>query len=206
MVNALRRSAFTLIELIFAIVIIAIAVISLPRMTQVIATGIEGNIVQEAIFAASTELNQAVAANWDENSLVDGNTSFARVIDNGNCENNSSLQTYRQKPGHINQPKHRRCVDSNNTTVSNATLTAVDALDDYEKTDADLSSPSVSQSGYKFAYKTTIVVTHPATFNGVLNNDMKEINATISNNATPITTLTTYSANIGEVDYHKRTY
>ena len=210
-----RRSAFTMIELVFAIVIIAISVISLPRMTQAVSTGIEGNIVQEAIFAASTELNQAVAASWDENSLVEtGANSLARVIDNGNCEDNSSLSTYRQKPGHINQPYHRRCLDANATTigVSNATTTAINALDDYAKVDGNLSNASVNQAGYKFAYTTTVAVFHNAVtansviFDGNPNNDMKKITVTVSNNGVPVTSLTTYSANIGEVDYYKRTY
>jgi len=82
-----RRAAFTLIELIFAIVIIAISVISLPMMSQTVAKGIDANIVQEAIFAAATELNEAVTAHWDEASMeVNTTTSFAKVINPGDCK------------------------------------------------------------------------------------------------------------------------
>jgi prepilin-type N-terminal cleavage/methylation domain-containing protein len=55
----LHRLAFTMIELIFAIVIIAISVMSLPMMTQVTSAGIERNLVQEAIFASVAEINLA---------------------------------------------------------------------------------------------------------------------------------------------------
>jgi len=84
-----KKSAFTFIELIFAIVIIAISVVSLPTMTSSLSRGIESNLVQEAIFAASTELNQAISSNWDERSLEDGNSSLGRVVDDGTCETNS---------------------------------------------------------------------------------------------------------------------
>ena len=45
-----KRFGFTMIELIFAIVIIAISVMSLPMMTQVTNKGLEESLVQEAIF------------------------------------------------------------------------------------------------------------------------------------------------------------
>jgi len=204
-----RRSAFTLIELIFAIVIIAISIMSLPLMTQATSRGMEGNIVQEAIFAASTELNQAVAANWDENSLLDGGAnSLARVVPRNTGICNAAT---RLKPGHINQPLHRRCLNVETTAVSNASATAVDALNDYAGANA-MSNAATSQSGYKFTYTTTIAVFHNSVtansviFDGVARNDMKRISVTVSNAGTTITTLNTYSANIGEVDYYKRTY
>ena len=202
-----KRSAFTFIELIFAIVIIAISVMSLPTMIQSTSDGIEGNLVQEAIFIASTELNQAVAANWDENSLVEtGANSLARVIDNGSCENNSSSPRYRLKPGHVTQRYHRRCLDSNTTGVSSATDTAVDALEDFAGPKT-LVNAGGSQSGYKYTYSTLVTVTTNADFNGT-NSDIKMIEANISNANTGglLTSLKTYSANIGEVDYYKRTY
>lgn len=206
------RTAFTLIELIFAIVVIGITVISLPMMGQVINKGIEGNMVQEAIFIASTELNQAVTAKWDENSLQDGGSnSLARVIDNGNCDNNELSTTYRQKIGHINQPFHRRCLDLNTTTISNASSNNnIDALDDMEKTDVNLTNSGVGQAGYKQLYTTTVNVTNAGVIFGEdqanANSDIKKITVTVSDNDGIITSLITYSANIGEVDYYKRSY
>lgn len=201
-----RRSAFTLIELIFAIVVISISVMSLPTMTQSINKGIEGNIVQEAIFAASTELNQAVAANWDDNSLADGNNSYARVINiSGDCDNNITSATYRLRPGHIKQELHRKCLDD--TTVVALSGTAVTGLEHYQKTDAGLSNPAVNQAGYKFSYTTTVTVTPDAIFGtSVANGNIKMIEAKVSESGNLITSLKTYSANIGEVDFYKRTY
>jgi len=75
MTNHRKRFAFTMIELIFAIVIIAISVMSLPMMAVVTQRGMENNIVQEAIFAASAELMGATSGYWDENSMQDINVS-----------------------------------------------------------------------------------------------------------------------------------
>ena len=203
-----RRAAFTLIELIFAIVIIAISVISLPMMSQTVSEGVDSNIVQEAIFAAATELNEAVTAHWDENSIEVGMPdSSARVIEIGAfCSNDSNSSTFRQMPGHINQPLHRRCLDSNATTPSNASATAVDSLDDMEHGDNNITIGTAGSEGYKEIYQSNINVAPSANFNGV-NNNIKSIVSTVKDeNGNTIALLRTYSANIGEVDYYKRNY
>ena len=207
-----RRAAFTLIELIFAIVIIAISVISLPMMSQTVSEGIDANLVQEAIFAAATELNEAVTAHWDENSIETGMpNSAARVIATaiGMCENNATLSTFRQMPGHINQPLHRRCLDANAsvTAPSNAAATAVNSLDDMEHGDRNITIGSTPDAeGYKEIYQSNVVVSPSANFNGV-NNNIKSIVSTVKDeDGNTIALLRTYSANIGEVDYYKRNY
>ena len=203
-----RRAAFTLIELIFAIVIIAISVISLPMMSQTVAEGIDANIVQEAIFASATELNEAVTTHWDENSIEVGMPdSAARVIEIGLfCSNDSNSSTFRQMPGHINQPLHRRCLDSNATAPSNASATAVDSLDDMEHGDGNITIGTPGSEGYKETYQSNVVVAPSADFNGV-NNNIKSIVSTVKDeDGTTIAVLRTYSANIGEVDYYKRNY
>jgi prepilin-type N-terminal cleavage/methylation domain-containing protein len=57
-INTIKKSAFTLIELIFSIVIIGFAVLSLPIMTQVSTKAISNSLAIEAIFLASSKLNQ----------------------------------------------------------------------------------------------------------------------------------------------------
>lgn len=204
-----RRAAFTLIELVFAIVVIAIAVVSLPMMNQAISKGIDSNIVQEAIFAAATELNEVTTAHWDENSLEPGEpNSLARVIETGFCENNALLATYREMPGHINQQLHRRCLDSNVTSPSNVNVAGVTSLSDSIKTNVAIFINNIAnqQSGYKTNYTADVGIVRPSIFGGTLNPDIKQVTITIKDGATPITSLKTYSANIGEVDYYKKEY
>ena len=208
--HLLSKSAFSMIELIFAIVIIGVSVISLPMMTQVTSKAIEENLVQEAVFAASTELNQIVSYYWDENS-VDNSDSLSKVIDNSDCNDTTRLRV-----GHINQPLHRRCLDSNAT---NPSLTLGSDGGDRDDIDDNIVSNEAifiaesgnvaSAEGYKKNYNKTINVEY--TNFGVTtaaSKNIKKITVTISDTEdnTTITKLSTYSANIGEVDYYKRSY
>lgn len=201
-----KKSAFTLIELVFAIVIIAISVVSLPMMNQAVSKGIDSNLVQEAIFAAATELNEAVTAHWDENSIEPGTNFYARVIDHShNCDANTRLM-----PGHINEERHRRCLDSNTTAPSDNNVTAVESLNDMAHGNQNIFIDTVTdETGYKKRYNSQVTVTRGVKFNSTTNNpDIKSIVISIrdADDNSLITQLTTYSANIGEIDYHIRAY
>lgn len=197
-----NRFAFTMIELIFAIVVMSIAVISLPVMTRVTSEGIENNIVQEAIFAASAELMSVTSYYWDGNSLQDNATShLTRVIDISNdCNATTNL-----RPGHIEQPFHRRCLDNNAIGALDSGLgLGVDSFDSRVINDnpifIDTSTAGVASSdrtGYKNMYTSSIAVNRIG--------NVKVITAEIKNSAgVVITRLRTQSANIGEIDYYKR--
>jgi len=205
-VKTTSSSAFTLLELIFAIVIIALAVVTLPRMSQISSQGIENSFAQEAVFAASAALEQASSGRWDLNSL-EANTSIARVIDiAGNC--NSHGTDYLLQ-GHINQPKHRRCKDDSTTGVANIAGDANNTT--LESADTAGIGPLynnwiASVDGYKKSYNHTIVVT-PV----IGNADLKQITISVLDpNSNPpnavVTVLRTFSANVGEVDFHYRPY
>ena len=195
------RFAFTMIELIFAIVVIGICVISLPTMTNMTNKGMESNLVQEAIFAASTELIGATSGYWDERSMEDENQShISRVIDiGGDCNNTTKLRA-----GHIAQPYHRRCLDSNsstglNSTANNDIYSLNDAAHGYENIFVDSSTDA---SGYKQTYKSKVTVDLDST-----DNNVKDITITLKDkNDEVITLLRSKRANIGETDYYKRMF
>jgi prepilin-type N-terminal cleavage/methylation domain-containing protein len=201
-----KRLAFTLIELIIAIVVIAVTVMSLPMLSNVIGEGISANIVQEAVFASASELNEATTAHWDKNSFDSGSSYlFAKVIDIDNdCNTTTKL-----RPGHIQQPYHRQCLNDLSISPSDTKDTTDDivTIDDmaHDYTDIFINA-TTSQSGYKDSYKSKLQVVRPANFNGS-NQNIKEIISTIKNSKNQvIVSLKTYSANIGEVDYFKRKY
>jgi len=203
-----KRAAFTLIELVFAIVIIAIAVVSLPTMNQAISKGIDANLVQEAIFAAATELNEAVTAHWDGNSIEPGlSNSYARVINiSGDCNATTKL-----RPGQINEAYHRRCLNNTGTAPADAAGTGVNALEDMAHVKQQIFINNVAdEKGYKKHYTSKVDVTRTnVTFNGAVNPNMKSITITVEDSDNPgvaLTSLKTYSANIGEVDYFKKVY
>jgi len=203
------RYAFTLIELIFAIVIIGITVISLPMMSQVTSKGIDESIVQEAIFAAATELNEATTHHWDENSFdINAENTYSRVIPTALGTATGCNGVTRLRPGHINQELHRRCTDAN-MTVSNASADAnISALNDaVHGVDNIFNLSETDAAGYKKTYTSVLTVNNPATFGGLSSADIKKIEVIVSDaEGNTVTKLTTYSFNIGEIDYHERTF
>jgi len=202
-----KRAAFTLIELIFAIIIIAIAVLSLPIISQVLSKNVDTNLVQEAIFAAATELQDTTTKHWDRNSIQ--GTSLAAVIDLDNtCEQNNSNPRYRLRPGHILQPYHRKCLNNLGLGAANFNVGPTVAVEDNNHTSESIFlNPTPSQSGYKDNYTSELDVSFSPTFAGAIRPNLKKITVTIKDsNGTILTSLTTYVANIGEVDYYRRSY
>jgi len=192
-----KRFAFTMIELIFAIVIISIVVISLPVATSVTQNSTSSSLVQEAIFASSTELMDATVGYWDENSMQDISMSqFSRVINIiGDCNATTKL-----RPGHIAQSLHRRCLDTLTTTPRDASGGSVYDLDDVAHGWQNVFiGGTKGQYGYKQTYQSRLVVTR--------NQEIKTITSTIRDeNNNVVVSLKLESANIGEVDYYKRIF
>lgn len=218
-----NRYAFTMIELIFAIVIIAISVMSLPMVTQVTARAIENNLAQEAVFSAVAEINLATTYTWDENSLLDAPTTtdeLSRVINNssGECSDSgiddSNGDDIMRRTGHVN----RRCLNDLTALFYNPAATdCVDSLNaaehDYNIT-VEGSAATTSATGYKKEYESRLdvirgdeVCADCIDFDAANNANMKEIRVTIREIATgdEVTVLRAYSANIGEVSYRRRT-
>ena len=201
--TALGRFAFTIIELIFAIIVISIVVMSLPIMIQTTSKSIEDNLVQEAIFAASAELIGATSYYWDRNSMQDSSLSnLERVIEvAGACD------TDRLRPGHVAQPYHRRCLDSNATGVANLSDVTFPNLNNAVNTavvklfDATTSAAEAS-SGYKQEYRSQMSIAAGADAN------VKVLTLSIyeDDGATLLTSLKIFSANIGEIDFYKRRF
>lgn len=194
------RRAFTMIELIFAIVIISISVITLPMMIQVNNKGIEDSMVQEAIFAASVELMNASAGYWDVNSMADSAVNhLSRVIDiGGTCNNARTDARYRLRPGHIAQPFHRRCVDNATVTPANTSNSTFPNLNNATGVSKDMFTENITEeTGYKKQYKSQVFVTQNA--------NIKRIRIDVTNlDGDLVTSLRMQSANIGEIDYYKR--
>lgn len=199
----LQKPAFTMIELIFAIVIIAITVVSLPMMTQVNASGIEKGYIQEAIFASSAEVHQALSYRWDANSTPDGNAvDLSQVIDVSNlCH-----PTRKRMPGHA----ARRCLNDLTIPVANNHnhfIPNINNATDLKNLFLVNTSDHGKSSGYKNqALKLNLVVTHPATFHLISNPNIKRIDATVIDGTDVVVKLYSYSFNIGEVDPMQRSF
>ncbi|MCF6310456.1 MAG: type II secretion system GspH family protein [Sulfurimonas sp.] len=199
--SRLFKSAFTMIELIFAMVIIAISVISLPMMTQATSRGMESSLAQEAIFAASAQLNQVLSYKWDMNSQETPG-ELSKVIHTGipsDCNTSDGVQ----RPGHV----HRLCLNVNTTIPLIATGgDGNNSLGSMQVNGADVfEGGAASQSGYKELYTMDIDVAF-STFGGSANNNMKEVKITVKKDGDDYVVLRTYSANIGEAEAAKRMF
>ncbi|MBD3797360.1 MAG: prepilin-type N-terminal cleavage/methylation domain-containing protein [Campylobacterales bacterium] len=205
-----RRYAFTMIELIFAIVVIAVAVVSLSVMTQTTDKNIESNIVQEAIFASEAVINEAIGYYWDLNSLIDVNdSSFSRVI---NIDGNCNPLTF-QKPGQIN----RRCISNLALTAqnSNASTRVIDSIPNvYNGSSMILhNDASTAYATYKNDYLATANVRQCSNGGGCIafgqnsfDADLKEIDFAVSDSNGIIVRIRAYMANIGEASVANRTF
>ncbi len=207
-----KKSAFTLIELIFAIVIISISVMSLPMMTQVTSKGIEANIVQEVIFATGAILTESTTYYWDSHSMDDANTTsngYSRVVNAGQCIGGGVPY---KRIGHIN----RQCLDDN-TTTPNAIgdSTSIEwAANIYNG--IDILTGSAAAATYKDAYSATAIVNSCSAGGCVqfgdglatTNNNLKEIEiqVTPTGSADILVRLRAYVANIGEVEPESRIF
>ena len=59
------RKAIAMIELIFAIVVMGIAMLAIPMITSQSSKGSESAMMQESISQASSNINMVLAKYWD---------------------------------------------------------------------------------------------------------------------------------------------
>ena len=161
------RHAFTMIELIFALVIMSIVFISLPMILVNNQNSLEDNLIQESIFLASTKMSQVLTYKWDDNSSSPGlgtlSTSDVIEVTNGALALDRNSSEYRV--GHFQQDKHRRMSPQLNETRS-ATAIGIevagvfDDIDDFDGlTDVDVIS-STDEFGYKKRYRADVNVSY----------------------------------------------
>ncbi len=229
-----KHSAFTIIELLFAIVIIGLTVLSLPMMMQVNMDSSQASIQEEAIFAASAKMMQVLSYPWDEHSINPnqplssekvvnvplGNAKYSQRDINNTVDSNSSFRI-----GHVRQDLHRRFHENNtfaffnvSNLVGNDDFTII-GMEEMAQLNIPLSGLAGSGT-YKDNYTMNVAVNYISDADPAANTPFILQTATIANpsnirmvtvsirdgNAATIATLRAYATNIGEVDYFKRTY
>ncbi|WP_428738120.1 prepilin-type N-terminal cleavage/methylation domain-containing protein [Sulfurimonas sp.] len=205
-----RRYAFTMIELIFAIVVIAVVVMSLPTMTQSVDQSSEDNIVQEAVFASQAILSEAISSYWDANSQFDAIISggLSRTINTGNCNIGLNGQP-NQRTGDVT----RRCLSDLTVAVSNNAAIAY-TIDNLaaQWNGNNIFTSTASKAAYKSNYTATAAVTQCSNGAGcgfgavAINPDLKQLRITIRDGGVAVVVLRAFSANIGDISIAKRTF
>lgn len=198
------RFAFTMIELIFAIVVISIVALSLPMMSHVINKSHERNLVQEAILLASGDVFKVISGKFDENSKPDNsNTNYEKILYT-DAEDNDGNISKGQRAGNINILFH----ENNATRASVSGLdtgetagSSEDDVDDYALSNGDAVTMTGSAAGYKQLYKKDITVTQHS-FNGASNTNAKKVEITIkdqNDTSKVLVKMHTYTFNTGSV-------
>jgi len=219
------KKAFSLIEVVFAIIIISISLMSVPMLLKEAGKSDEHSIIQESILAASTKMGNILSYPWDDSSY-DTTNNVLRVLDvspSGDSElardGASVNQNYRK--GHIVADKRRRFFDSianpggvfpNNGTTDNvsafdgatATIAASGAYD-YKDSGITMSSKVfyISDSANYSSQDITFTLNNTSLANST-NIKMIELNTT-----SPVLgksfILRTFVCNIGQANLMERT-
>ena len=91
------RPAIAMIELIFAIMVMGIVMMSVPQLLTTATDSSYVAIQQEGISEAATQVNIIMGYEWDENNTIDGHTTVLNT--NGNAGLGGTLPTPKRRAG-----------------------------------------------------------------------------------------------------------
>jgi len=226
--------AFTMIELVYAIVIIAITMLTIPMVMQVNASNQEGSLFQEGILITSTKISQALTFPWDQNSPpLGGIMSFSNVLNTNSVTagmgrvNDINGNPTDFRVGHFQESLRRRLSSSSFPRGASAIVADNSIANQHGLAAEDLGVGT--QDGYKKRWSVTTNVSYVPDFTdytqtGIVFNfdtNLTALGAGVTSNikmiqvtATDISVgsnndqiqLTSFSSNIGETEFFKRRY
>ena len=226
-----KHSAFSMIELVFAIVIIGVSMLTIPMLMRVDATNQEDSLLQEGIMLTSTKVSQVLTYPWDANSSPGGGLmTMTQALETGIL--GAADLTARQAPpngnfriGHFTQKLRRRLTPVTAPRTAGAIGAAFDGSISGFNTNSENIAAVDGQYSYKKQWRLDTVVTYVednATYTntnvaldfpdvgvaGPTNIKMVEVTATdvTPNSAGDTIVLRSYSSNIGEAEFYKRRY
>ncbi len=204
------RRAFTMIELIFAIVIIAVVMVTIPMMIQVNNKSLESNAAQEAIFLVSAVLSGTTTLLWDDNALGDtfGDVSMSKILDTSGNSAYGRVTGTNMRKGGLEEDLHRSMFSSNTTpdqndTQTESSSTAAGSLAGYKhEYFISITRGYIDDAPTGFAFTNTLL---GATTSNIKMSEVL-ITAEIDDANVSITRLRAYTCNIGEIDFAKRRF
>lgn len=224
------RKGFTFIELVVAIVVIGIALMSVPLLLSQASKSDEFSLNQEAILAGATKIGNILTFPWDDKLVSSLSVKHILDVTNGDSEldrypdNNSSRRIGNFKAN------FRRKFDANITyasaTLGNSTdtnTTAYNDIDDFNNVTQSISSGGVGDYIKDFNLTTivkyiddnatyssspTLNLGDISTASATPSTNLKMVEVTVKDttNNEVITTLRAFSANIGSYELLYRTF
>ena len=153
----MKKSGFSLVELVLSIVIIAIALMTVPLMLGQTSKSNKYAMMQESIFAARTKMENILSFKWDDN-LTDAGGIIYRVIDvqSGDGDLNRTVGSGdRRRRGHVVKDRRRRMliVERNATAIGQEVAGEFDDIDDFDGNISTVSPTGLSgATGVKGQY------------------------------------------------------
>ncbi len=141
--------AFSMIELVVSIVVIGIAMMTLPLMLTTIEENNSFAVQQEAILMARTHIGDIVTYSWDENST---NSSFdVAVLDTDSSYYKREENTTR-RVGHVKADKRRKFfTHETSSTAIGQEGSAFNDIDDFDDKNGTFQGTINSIFGYKIS-------------------------------------------------------
>ncbi len=226
--NNVVRSAFTIIELIFAIVVIGVTLLTVPLMIETNNKSLERSLSQEAIFLAAALLSSESTKEWDANSIVSTSNAdeyvLAKILDVGALGATTYSRTNigtvgapiysNVRQGGLREDKHRSFFDYNASVGAPNGGLSRPAQTQTINFVLPIDNALAAATDYKLAYTNSASRMYVADTGNILT--IVDLNATVTNLkmievTVPVlgggdVVLRTYTANIGEVDYAKRSF
>lgn len=221
------RSAVSMIELVVSIVIMGIAVMSLPLLLSQTAKNNAFALQQEAILATKARMGIILSYEWDKNSYDENISSYSRVLDTTSSASADNIfdtnSIYRR--GHIKADSRRRMHDINHPTRDATQKANWDTINTngIEFFDGKDDSITVISDNYDFIFNLNlrsnidyisdgfIVSNQTATFNLNVNNiennptNIKMVEITTTDNNSDLSILLrAFASNIGEAPIMRR--
>lgn len=226
-VSKAERSAFTMIELIFAIVIIGISMLSLPTLMVGNANNQESSITQEGIMLAATKVSNVLSFPWDPNLVGFGIATAAPVLETGGDSEleNRNAANLDFRVGHFPEKLRRRKTPNaaplGATAIGGAVVPSA-SINDLNGENAVVGAVDNAANQHSFKKQWTLVTAvsyvsdtaayagNPINFNfsvvptGTTN--IKMVRTMATDNDGNQVQLTSFTSNIGESEFYKRRY
>jgi Tfp pilus assembly protein PilV len=138
----LNKSSFTLIELIIAMVVVGITVVSIPMLLSTVSQNVATSMKSNSFFNAYSTLSLIESMDWDENNTKDDNYYKVLTADNGDSELNCTRKGVKQldnESGAVCASDDNKTsnigVDDDEDSSDSSTFDDVDDFDGYENDD-----------------------------------------------------------------------
>ena len=188
----MKKNAFTLVELIFSIVIIAIVFTVVPKLMFATTKTMEISIKEDGLFAAMALIGSITRLPWDENTIL----TNGQII-GGTCNDTNTPEYYRIG-GFLGS---RDCLDYDGSSVWDVSspMGQENGASDFNDID-DYHGYNTSTLNGRVQYDLDVNVTNTG--------DIKDVNVKVSstNKTTLCSSFFFYSANLGHIQINKRAW